>query len=92
MEYSESKAGAIAIDTEYQRRRYTYRITKRVFDFVASLIGLILLSPVFLIVAIAIKIEDHVDQCSIHKRGWEGIKSHLKCLSFGQWLLMRIKY
>lgn len=58
MEYSESKAGAIAIDTEYQRRRYTYRITKRVFDFVASLIGLILLSPVFLIVAIAIKIED----------------------------------
>lgn len=58
MEYSEGKAGSIAIDTEYQRRRYTYRITKRVFDFVASLIGLILLSPVFLIVAIAIKVED----------------------------------
>ena len=58
MEYSEGKAGSIAIDIEYQRRRYTYRIVKRVFDFVASLFGLILLSPVFLIVAMAIKIED----------------------------------
>lgn len=58
MEYSESKVGMIAIDTEYQRHRYTYRITKRVFDFIASLAGLILLSPVFLIIAIAIKTED----------------------------------
>lgn len=58
MEYSEGKAGSIAIDIEYQRRRYIYRITKRVFDFVASLMGLILLSPVFLIVAVAIKIDD----------------------------------
>ena len=31
---------------------------KRSFDFVASLLGLILLSPIFLIVAVAIKIED----------------------------------
>lgn len=58
MEYSEGKAGLIAVDAEYQRRRYTYRITKRIFDFVASLIGLILLSPIFLIIAIAIKLDD----------------------------------
>lgn len=58
MEYSEGKAESIAIDTEYQRRRYAYRVTKRVFDFVASLVGLVLLSPVFLVVAIAIKAED----------------------------------
>ncbi|MFQ4153764.1 sugar transferase [Lactiplantibacillus plantarum] len=31
---------------------------KRVFDFVASLLGLIILSPLFLLIAIAIKVED----------------------------------
>ncbi|KRK79023.1 sugar transferase [Companilactobacillus nodensis] len=46
------------VDTKYQQRRYVYRSVKRIFDFVASLIGLVLLSPLFLIVAIAIKIED----------------------------------
>lgn len=58
MEYSEGKLKSVAIDIEYQRHRYIYRVIKRVFDFVASFIGLILLSPVFLIVAIAIKVED----------------------------------
>lgn len=58
MEYSEGKADSIAIDIEYQRRRYVYRIIKRLFDFIASLLGLIVLSPVFLFVAIAIKVED----------------------------------
>lgn len=53
MEYWEDR-----VDTKYQQRRYVYRSIKRIFDFVASLIGLILLSPLFLIVAIAIKIED----------------------------------
>jgi len=58
MEYSEEKARGIAVDIEYQRHRYIYRIAKRLFDVVASLIGLVLLSPVFLVIAIAIKIED----------------------------------
>jgi exopolysaccharide biosynthesis polyprenyl glycosylphosphotransferase len=40
------------------RKRYAYRITKRFFDVVLSVIGLIVLSPVFLITAIAIKLED----------------------------------
>lgn len=35
-----------------------YRGSKRIFDFVASLFGLTILSPLFLIVAIAIKVED----------------------------------
>lgn len=35
-----------------------YRFTKRMIDIIATTIGLILLSPVFLVVAIAIKIED----------------------------------
>lgn len=46
------------VDTIYQQRRYIYRSVKRVFDFVASFIGLIVLSPLFLTVAVAIKIED----------------------------------
>ncbi|MGJ4011338.1 sugar transferase [Levilactobacillus brevis] len=58
MDYGEDHAESIVIDLDHERHRYMYRVVKRVFDFVASLIGLILLSPVFLIVAIAIKLED----------------------------------
>lgn len=58
MDYGEEHTRNIAIDLDHERHRYMYRVVKRVFDFVASLLGLILLSPVFLIVAIAIKLED----------------------------------
>lgn len=53
MEYWEGQ-----VDAKYQQSRHFYRSIKRIFDFVASFIGLILLSPLFLVVAIAIKIED----------------------------------
>ncbi|AEV95489.1 sugar transferase [Pediococcus claussenii] len=45
---------------EYQNqsRRFVYRFLKRTFDIVASLLGLLLLFPVFLIVSLAIKKED----------------------------------
>lgn len=36
-----------------------YKIVKRTFDFVVSLIGIIVLSPLFLITALAIKLYDH---------------------------------
>jgi len=58
MDYGENHVKEIAIDSEYEEHRYIYRFMKRSFDFVASLLGLILLSPIFLIVAVAIKIED----------------------------------
>lgn len=58
MEYFDDKGNTAAIDLEYQNKRYVYRMTKRAFDFVASFLGLIILSPLFLIVALAIKIED----------------------------------
>lgn len=60
MEYSNEKLKSLAIDSRHEQQRYIYRIDKRIFDFVASLIGLIILSPVFLIVAVAIKLEDPV--------------------------------
>lgn len=39
-------------------QRYGYRIIKRIFDIIASLVGLILLSPLFLVLAILIKTDD----------------------------------
>jgi len=39
-------------------QRYGYRIIKRLFDIIASLVGLILLSPLFLVLAILIKTDD----------------------------------
>lgn len=58
MEYFDDKSDNATINLDYQDKRYIYRGSKRIFDFVASLFGLIILSPLFLIVAIAIKIED----------------------------------
>lgn len=46
------------INAGYQQQRYIYRFAKRCFDFFASLMGLIILLPIFLIIAIAIKIDD----------------------------------
>lgn len=40
------------------KNKYVYRVIKRVFDIIASLIGLIILSPLFCVVAILIKRED----------------------------------
>ncbi len=39
------------------KRRLFYRLVKRCFDFFSSLLGIIILSPIFIIFAIAIKIE-----------------------------------
>ncbi len=58
MEYKEREIRPITIDVTHQHRRYGYRLVKRVFDFIASACGLVILSPLFLVVAIAIKVED----------------------------------
>ncbi|ARO06241.1 sugar transferase [Lactiplantibacillus plantarum] len=58
MELKEREIRPTTIDAGRQHRRYGYRFIKRVFDFVASLLGLIILSPLFLLIAIAIKVED----------------------------------
>lgn len=48
----------VLVDEQAQNQRYVYRFFKRMLDIVASVIGLIVLSPVFLIVSLAIKAED----------------------------------
>ena len=65
------------IDIELNQKevngQYGYRILKRSFDIIASVIGLVVLSPVFLAIAIAIKCDDggpvFYDQIRIGKNG-----------------------
>ncbi|WP_413496804.1 sugar transferase [Carnobacterium maltaromaticum] len=40
------------------KKRYVYRLLKRLIDIVASTVGMILLLPVFIVVAVMIKIDD----------------------------------
>ena len=56
--YELTDAITVPFHTVVPNRRLRYRFIKRTFDIVASLIGLILLSPLFLIVAAAIYIDD----------------------------------
>lgn len=49
----------IHLDRDRIDHRYIYRSLKRIVDFFFSLGGLILLSPLFLVVALLIKLEDH---------------------------------
>lgn len=58
MEYSGDNSKTIIIDPIVQQERYGYRLIKRLFDVCASFTALVLLSPMFLVVAIAIKAED----------------------------------
>ncbi|MDA5388281.1 sugar transferase [Loigolactobacillus backii] len=48
----------IILNQQIIDHRLVYRSGKRIFDFVASLLGLIILSPLFLLVAILIKLDD----------------------------------
>lgn len=48
----------IHIDAERLNRQYLYRGIKRLFDVVASAIGVVVISPVLLIIAICIKVDD----------------------------------
>lgn len=49
----------IRLDKNKIAKRYIYRSVKRLFDFIASLAGVIVLSPLFLYIAYRIKKEDH---------------------------------
>ena len=48
----------IHIDAERLNRQYFYRGIKRLFDVVASATGVVVISPVLLIIAICIKVDD----------------------------------
>jgi lipopolysaccharide/colanic/teichoic acid biosynthesis glycosyltransferase len=48
---------SVSSDQEISYRSYRIPLIKRTFDIIAALIGLIILSPIFLITALAIKLE-----------------------------------
>jgi len=58
MDYRDTNYQSSLLDQARQRRRYLYRTSKRVFDMMMSLLGLLLLMPVFIVVALLIKLED----------------------------------
>ncbi|NFA51343.1 sugar transferase [Lactobacillus plantarum] len=58
MKDNRTSSELIVIDPVIQKKRYGYRLVKRLFDFIASFVALIFLSPIFWVVAAAIKIED----------------------------------
>ncbi|KIS03513.1 sugar transferase [Paucilactobacillus wasatchensis] len=49
---------SVRIDTKKLNQQVAYIVVKRLFDFCASLLGLICLSPLFLILAFLIKLDD----------------------------------
>ena len=49
---------SIELENSQIRNSVFYLLTKRTIDFIGALVGLILLSPIMVIVAIAIKLED----------------------------------
>lgn len=57
MDLLESKA--ISLNKEQIKSRFMYHSIKRIFDFMAAICGVIILSPVMLVIAILIKVEDH---------------------------------
>ncbi|PTM21429.1 multidrug MFS transporter [Lactobacillus sp. PFC-70] len=48
----------VTVDTDRVQHKGIYHATKRTFDFIASCMALIVLSPLFLVTAIVIKIDD----------------------------------
>ena len=51
-------SGKVIANTVHPNRKIGYRVSKRVLDIVASLFGLVALSPVFLVVSVLIYKED----------------------------------
>lgn len=61
--------------TIYEDKRYVYAFIKRCMDFILALIGLIVLIPVFIITAIAIKVESKGKVIFVQERvGYRGKK------------------
>ncbi len=52
------KSKKFHINEQQLNHQYVYRFVKRLFDMVASTIALVILSPLFLIIAICIKVDD----------------------------------
>lgn len=75
---------AAASNTHSVKPKPIYDFVKRVFDIVCSLIGLIVLSPVFIILSILIKTTSEGPAFFAHKRVGKGGKT-IKSISSEVW-------
>jgi len=57
---------------ELEKKSAAFFVVKRVFDILLSLIGLVILSPIFLITSIAIYVEDHGPAFFVQERNGLG--------------------
>ena len=57
MNLSESKV--VLLNKDKIRSRFVYHSMKRLFDIVAATCGIVILSPLMIIIAVLIKAEDH---------------------------------
>lgn len=76
------------IEAVVQQQPASYYIGKRIIDISGALIGIILLSWLFLIISIAIKVEDPKGPVFFVKSALEKTKKSFICLSFVPWSLM----
>ena len=67
--------------------KINYMSVKRVFDLVISTIGLIILSPIFLILAIIVKL-DSKDLYFLHIQDMEKMEKNSKCTNLEQCMKM----
>ncbi len=70
----------MTIDTDRVRGKWIYHSCKRAFDFCVSALALIILSPLFLIIAVAIKLGAYF----IHKSELGKMGENFECLNFVQ--------
>lgn len=63
--------------TQFSPMQKIYLPIKRFIDIFLSLLGIIFLSPLFIILCIAIKVMTAGEQFFSNRREWELIKKHL---------------
>ena len=83
MNLSESKI--VLLNKDKIRSRFVYHSMKRLFDIVAATCGIVILSPLMIIIAVLIKAEDHGPVFYKQVRVGKMVK-HLKCINFVQCL------
>ena len=82
---SESVERQEMLGDENINQKRSYIFMKRLIDIVGSFCGIIILLPVFIIVAICIKLEDPKGPVFLNKYVLEKMKKILECINFARW-------
>ena len=82
MDGSDVEAAAVLSEGDHRQQHRVFRSFKRVFDVVASGLGLIVLSPLLLLVAVLIKLDSRGPVLFMHRRERAGGGREFKCYKF----------